>query len=201
MVKSVTGVLLTGGLSRRYGSNKALSVWAGERLLIEQPLEILKSLFEDVLILAKNTEAYEFLRGPGVRIGADNSSRSHPGVGVVTALEYASSNSIFVCACDMPFISTDVVRMLCAKAEGYDAVAPVWDGTPQPLCALYSHRCMEPLRELLRTGNAGLKEIFSTVNTRFVEGEELRRMDASGQFFSDIDTLEDHLRLEGVCAR
>ncbi len=200
MIEGVSGVLLTGGLSKRYGSNKALASWDGGRL-IEATARVMRGLFRETLVAAKNVEDYRFLKTSGLRIIVDDSTRSHPAVGVLTGLREARTERVFVCACDMPLIRPALVRRLCAESCGVDAAVPVWQGAAQPLCAVYAQSCLRPLEEMLESGNFGLKELFADVETRFLRGHGLESVDPEGLSFADIDTVKDRARVEALAGR
>ncbi|MFH2203237.1 MAG: molybdenum cofactor guanylyltransferase [Elusimicrobiota bacterium] len=187
MIEGVTGVVLTGGRSRRFGSNKALAPWRGERL-IEAPVRVLAGLFRETLIAAKDPGAYDFLAGDGIRVVRDDSPSSHPAVGVLAGLRAAATERIFVCACDMPLIRPALVRRLCAAARDHDAAVPVWRGQAQPLCAVYSQRCRYALEGLFSRGTPGLREIFAAVDTRFLPEHAAAVDDPRGLSFFDVDT-------------
>ncbi len=190
MIDGVTGVVLTGGLSRRYGSNKALADWEGGKL-IEAAVVVSKGLFCETLVLTKEPSQYEFLGTSGVRLVPDVSKRQHPAVGILTALSSSTTERVFVLACDMPRVRPALVRGLCAMAWGYEAVVPVWKGRMQPLCAVYSRACIGPLEALLETETFSLMKLFSKVSARRVGERELAALDPEGASFADIDTVEE----------
>ena len=190
MIDGVTGVVLTGGLSRRFGSNKALVDWDGGKL-IEAAVGVSKSLFFETLIPTKEPERYGFLESGGVRLLHDVSKRQHPGVGLLSALYASPTDRVFVLACDMPRVRPALVRGLCASAWGYEAVVPVWKGRMQPLCAVYSRACIGPLEALLDSENFSLMDLLGKVKARRVDDDELAAFDPQGASFADIDTAED----------
>ena len=61
----------------------------------------------------------------------------------VQALTHAKTEWLFLAACDLPFITADLIGRLCSLLSGdADAVVPIQsDGIVQPLCALY---CVDP---------------------------------------------------------
>ncbi|MDH3360081.1 MAG: NTP transferase domain-containing protein, partial [Desulfobulbaceae bacterium] len=65
MIADVTGVILAGGASSRFGSNKALAVHDGQPL-ISYAAAILERLFPQQLLVANTPEVYDFLGWPSV---------------------------------------------------------------------------------------------------------------------------------------
>ena len=52
------------------------------------------------------------------------------------ALEEVTTPWIFALATDMPFVEPALIELLAQRRAGFDAVVPVADGHPQPLCGL-----------------------------------------------------------------
>ncbi|TMI83117.1 MAG: molybdenum cofactor guanylyltransferase, partial [Bacillati bacterium ANGP1] len=73
----------------------------------------------------------------------------------------------FVCGCDMPFLNPALIRYLGALAEGMDVVIPRHGGEYEPLHAVYTPACLEPLRRCAARGdrNTGF---LAEVRTRIV---------------------------------
>ncbi|MGQ0645596.1 MAG: molybdenum cofactor guanylyltransferase [Elusimicrobiota bacterium] len=190
MIAGVTGLLLAGGRSRRFGSNKALADWRGGKL-VESPARILTGLFPLTLLPAKDPAAYGFLEGPRLRALADGTGESHPLAGLAAGLRACPTERVFACACDMPFLQPALVEALCAAASGFDAVLPLWGGALQPLCAVYAKSILPAAQELLRDGRP-LRDLTGLARTRIFSEEEIRRTDPIGLSFRDLDTREDH---------
>lgn len=191
MNAELTGVILAGGRSSRFGSDKALASWRGGSL-IESILEDLSPLFNETLIVTKNTAAFRSLSFPGVRLISDRGPGFHPLMGLSAGLAAAGGKTCFVAACDMPFIRPELVAALWAASPGFDAVFPVWRDHPQPLCALYTANCREAVELLLGRKGSRLRDVSDILHTRFLSEEQWSSADASGISFTDIDTPQDY---------
>ncbi|MBK8870645.1 MAG: molybdenum cofactor guanylyltransferase [Elusimicrobia bacterium] len=191
IIEGVTGAVLAGGRSRRFGSNKALTLWHGKPLAAAV-LEVFKDLFRESFVVVKKKEAFNLT----VPLIEDMDPDPHPLGGIVTALTRASMENVFVCACDMPFVSAALVRFLCdQRGNGAAAVIPLWAGVPQPLCGVYASSCVAPFRERILHGELSVVGALASVNTHFVHENELRRWGETGMSFQDIDTPADFERL------
>jgi molybdopterin-guanine dinucleotide biosynthesis protein A len=195
MIESVTGVVLAGGRSSRFGSNKAVAPWAGGTLA-GAGVARLAGVFADVLIVGKDPSVAEGLFGRA-RFVRDEGDRSHPLVGILAALRESAHRRVFVTACDMPLLEPRLVRRLCDASPGYAAAAAVWGGRPQPLCAVYSRDCVGVMRLLLEEERP-VREIFEIVPTRFLTGTEVVAEDPEGRTFVDIDTPRDYETAKGL---
>jgi len=189
MIETVTGAVLAGGRSSRFGSNKAVAAW-GEGTLTGTAVSCLSGIFPSVLVVGKDASVVEGLKS-SVRFVSDESKISHPLVGILAALREAETDRVFVTACDMPLLSPFLIRTLCEAASGYPAVTAVWNDKPQPLCAIYSQECAGVIQLLLKE-NRPVRHLFDIVRTRFLTSEEIGAADPSGCSFMDIDTPADY---------
>jgi len=185
-----TGAVLAGGLSSRFGSNKALAPWAGGKL-IESVTDRLLDIFPEVLVVAKNPDQYSFLKKPRLEVVPDGMACVHPLAGLASALDHARTEYAFVCGCDMPFLSRKLIERLWEEAPGHMAVAPVWGGRVQPLCAFYSKGCAKLIPGMIADG-LGPRALLERVRTRRLSEEEVRSADAEGLSLLDLDTPQDY---------
>lgn len=195
-----TAVVLAGGKSSRFGSDKALASLGGESLLMRCVLGLLRQ-FPEVIVVSKRPDTYAFIRTLGrTSLACDRYAEHNPLAGLEAGLSAAATASCFVCACDMPLIQAPLLAALHGRLPGYDAVVPLKGQSPQPLCAFYRRSCLEGARRLLLEGKGPL-DLLKTLNTRWVGEEESARTDPEGLSFIDVDTREDLLRTEKTLGR
>lgn len=181
------GIILAGGASRRFGEPKALADWNG-RPMIETVRAALDGRVGETLVVAKDLEPLRFLERLGARLVADRFSGRHALGGVFSGLLEAAGTHAFVCACDMPLLSPEVVTGLWRRRGAWQAVVPVWRGVPQVLCSLVRRDAAEALGRRIEEGRLGVNDGFGALSTLRVDGAEL---DPTGRSFFDIDTRED----------
>jgi molybdopterin-guanine dinucleotide biosynthesis protein A len=101
-----------------------------------------------------------------------------------------------VVACDLPFVTGELLARLVSHGESYDAVVPVQpDGRAQPLCALYRVApCLRLAEELIGSGERRPRALLRGVRTRWVESAELADIEGAPLFFTNVNTPEDHAR-------
>ncbi|MCM2359711.1 MAG: formate dehydrogenase accessory sulfurtransferase FdhD [Geobacteraceae bacterium] len=190
-VKGVTGVILAGGTSSRMGSNKALLLHHGGRI-IEGIYRTLAELFEEVIVVTNTPEHYQFLpcrKVPDI----------YPGKGVVAGihagLSQSSEPAVFVVGCDMPQLQGKLIRHLTTLAEGVDVVMPLSPGGYEPLHAVYGKGCLPALEELLQKGDQRVLSLLPRVRVREVPAGEVARFDEGFDSFANINTPDDYYRL------
>ncbi len=103
-----TGVILCGGKSSRMNTDKAL-LKLGESTIIEIIYNKLKNIFKEVLISANDIEKYKFLNA---KIIKDIYTDRGPLAGIHSALKYSESEKIFVTACDIQLVPTELINYL-----------------------------------------------------------------------------------------
>jgi len=197
MIPGMTGVVLAGGRSRRFGANKALAAWEGATL-IEAVVNSMLEILPRVLVVTKNSSELAFLKRKRVRIIEDACLEGHPMGGLFTALRGLKTGHAFVAACDMPFIRRELIEALWRSRADYDAVIPVWKDVRQPLCGVYARGCLGMIRSSIDSDMLGISRLFDDLRTRFMLEPEIADIDPQGLSFMDIDTCEDYERAKGL---
>ncbi|MFN2276091.1 MAG: molybdenum cofactor guanylyltransferase, partial [Candidatus Promineifilaceae bacterium] len=72
-----------------------------------------------------------------------------------------------------------------------DIVVPRLDKFPEPLHAVYSKACLDPIETKLKAGDLKITRFYGQVNVRFVDREEIARFDPQGRSFTNINSPED----------
>lgn len=187
-IADCTGVLLAGGQSRRFGSNKALARVEGCRL-IERPARVLGDLFPHHLLVTNHPELYAFLEWPTT---PDLSPGGGPLAGIEAALTRAATPRIFVVGCDMPHLDRALIAHLCSLAPGYDAVVPVRGTGWEPLHGVYAGSALPTISAALAAGTRQLRMVLATLKVRTVdEGEMLAVSGSALGSFDNINTIAD----------
>jgi molybdopterin-guanine dinucleotide biosynthesis protein A len=184
MIADCTALILAGGESRRMGQDKAGLVLF-EQTLLQRISDIVQPLFTDVIVSTRQTRD-----GCDLQQVIDDPAHAGPLAGLAAGLEQAKTPWVFAVACDMPFISAQLVEHLATFREGVDAVVPVVEGHPQPMAAFYATRSLGDLREILAgSGRHSLRELLDRLQVRYVDESEMRAADLRS--FFDLDTPED----------
>ena len=113
--EGITGVVLAGGKSSRYGKNKALVELDGVRL-IERVIGVMGSVFKHVIIITNTPHEYAYLQLP---MFEDLIKGLGPIGGIYTGLEAISDDAGFFVACDMPFLNAPLVRHIVEIKDEY----------------------------------------------------------------------------------
>lgn len=190
-IPGVTGVILAGGESRRMGSDKSLLPLDGGRF-IDHAYRTLAELFEEVLIVTNSPDLYA---GLPCRKVPDIYPVKGSLAGIHSGLCHARTDKVFVVACDMPFLSAEVIRCLCARNQAADVVIPRSQQGAEPLHALYDKRCLPAIEQLLDTGEKKILRFFPQVQVCEVPPAVFADCDPDGCSFRNINTPQEYFAL------
>jgi molybdopterin-guanine dinucleotide biosynthesis protein A len=198
----VNSFVLAGGQSRRMGRDKALLVVEG-RALIEHMLDKLRRLGLDPRICGVRSDLAQF-----ADVVPDNFSQSGPLAGIEGALAVSDSELNLFVPVDLPGLPAEFLRWLMERAETSHAVAtiPRYGDRMQPLCAVYSRRLVEGLRESLaadrrkvvdgiRVAASGLGESIDAFDVECVAATAPAGWPAQalpGAWFRNVNTPADY---------
>lgn len=183
-IENCTALILAGGESRRMGQDKA-RLLLGEQTLLEHVIGIVQPLFVEVLVSVREPRADCDL--PQV---CDDPQHAGPLAGLAAGLAHSQTAWVFVVACDMPFVTSQLIENIAKLCNEVDAVVPVVQGYPQPLVAFYATRILGQLHELQRgDGKQSLRELLKKLTVRYVDETEMQATGPS-EFF-DLDTQQD----------
>jgi len=190
-LKGVTGVVLAGGKSTRYGTNKAFAEIQGIRL-VERTIRVMGSVFERLLIVTNTPDEFAYLDLPMVE---DLIKGFGPLGGIYTGLEAIDDEAGFFVACDMPFLRENFLRHMVSLRGDHDAVVPRVRWMVEPLHALYAKKCLPAIRESIHSREYQILKFFQKIKVRYVEEEEIRRIDPDLKSFFNINRPEDLERI------
>ena len=159
----VTGVLLVGGASRRFGSPKALARLDGETLA-ERAWRTLGEACEERIAVGKAADALP-LSFPVADDGAELRASI---VGVAAGLRLASTDLCLVLPVDLPDVTSAVLGQLAAAAEGADAAVP----QTGPLPGAYRRSALPVLERRIELGELALRDAVAELVARTIDVDE-----------------------------
>jgi molybdopterin-guanine dinucleotide biosynthesis protein A len=191
MARDACAVVLAGGESRRFGSDKALAQFRGEPLIAHVLRGLRAAGFAQIAISAKEPGKYAAAAG-GADLLPDVRPLQTPLAGLATGLRASRHHLVFACAADMPFAADGaLIDALTAAIGGHDAAVPQAGGSLQPLCGLWRRDpCLRIAEELLAGPRpVGPRALLSLVRAARLDWADMRP-------FLDADTPEVLRELE-----
>lgn len=165
-LESVTGAVLCGGRSTRFGSDKAL-LELGGRTLLQRALDSLAPAAERLIVGRAYTHvAARFV--PDLRPGLG------PLAGLEAALHATEHDWVALAGCDLPCLTVAFWRLLCRRARPGRPVS-VRDGRGdfEPLAALYPRSALRPVASRLDAGRLDMQSLLTELDAVAVTAEEL----------------------------
>jgi molybdopterin-guanine dinucleotide biosynthesis protein A len=189
----MNSVVLAGGKGVRLGRDK-LSEPVGGHPLLQRVIDVLALVSDQILVVIAQRQHDPALLATtkATRIIAD----FYPGGkgalgGIYTGLAASVSSHSLVVAGDMPFLSSSLLHYLMEISPNFDVVMPRVKGEIEPLHAIYSRNCLEPIRQQIEQGDLRIRGFFQQVKVRYVEEEEIDRFDPRHLSFFNINTPAD----------
>jgi len=192
-VGRVGAVVLAGGRSSRFGTDKAAATVAGRSLLL-CVLEAASPLVDDVVVVGPWAP-------PGYRRTLEPTRYEGPLAGMAWGLESVGTQHALVLGCDHPLLVPELLGMLLVRRSDHDAVVCRGPHGPEPLVGVYDTTLAVTANRLVDMGERRLVSLLTQCDTVWVEEREWRAQDPDGRSFLDVDWPEDLARIEDVLAR
>lgn len=157
-------------------------------MLIEGIVEKMARIGDEVIIVTNSPQKYGHLEA---RLVGD----VYPGKGslggIYSGIKAAHNQHSLVVACDMPFLDLRLLRYMILLSPGQDVVIPRVGELTEPLHAIYSKECLQPMERLLSAGRLKIIDFFPEVRVRYVEEQEIKLFDPQCLSFFNINTPAD----------
>jgi molybdenum cofactor guanylyltransferase len=190
----ITGYVLAGGGSTRFGRDKAL-VEIGGKPMLARMIQLLQSVTKQVKIVAAPSRYAAF----GAEIVEDRWPGEGPLGGIITALEDAAVSAArpewnLIVSCDMPFLTREWLGFLSERAAKSKAqvVLPYSALGLEPLCACYRTDAVGTLRMAFETGVRKVTDGWKHMTTEVLDEANWKRFDSAGRLFWNMNTPADY---------
>ena len=180
-------MILAGGKSVRMGQDKAFIEVNGVPIIL-RVFAVLSQLFRETIIVANEKEPYAQLNIP---VYSDLAPGQGALGGLYSGLIYSAFPYSFCVACDMPFLNRAVIEYLLTRVEQYEAVVPRTSDGLQPLHAIYSKKCLEPIRQILDQKKTKIMDFYPRIKLRIVDEKEFLSLDPKKRSFTNVNTPQE----------
>jgi molybdopterin-guanine dinucleotide biosynthesis protein A len=186
----MTSIILAGGKSLRLGRSKALQLIEGKSL-IQWVVDRLAILSTEIIIVTAHGQAIPCSSAARIKTVADIYPEKGPLVGIYSGLIASSSSRAIAVGCDTPFLSAGLLEYMAQMCSTFDVVIPRIKNELEPLCAVYSKNCLDPIQNLLEQNERQIRKLFSMVTVKYVEEDEINRFDPKHLSFFNINNQDD----------
>ena len=162
--------ILIGGRSTRMGMSKT-------ELFLDRVVAVAAPVFAEVIAVQRQGGDAATI----ATIYEDTHELEGAIFGLARALREVREHA-FVLAVDYPFLTADVLRFLRD-----DGRVPVWDGRPQPLCAVWSASALPGIEQRIARG---LLDLHGLIDREMIPEAELRAR-FPGEPLRNVNTFEE----------
>jgi molybdopterin-guanine dinucleotide biosynthesis protein A len=166
---TVGGIVLAGGHSTRMGADKATLDWHGRPLVAHVAALVAEATQGPVVVVTAGGQTLPDLPFELVK---DRHPERGPLEGLATGLQALAgrADAAFAAATDMPLMTAPVIaKLIAALKPEDDAVAPIEDGRPLPLGAVYRTTLAATAARRAEGTDRSLRSMLNAVSTRIVE--------------------------------
>jgi molybdopterin-guanine dinucleotide biosynthesis protein A len=199
--RGVSAIVLAGGRSRRFGSDKLSAILDG-RSLLDRSIDVVAGVADEVLVVLAPGDDRELPTADiEVHRVVDPERHGGPLVGLLAGLEQAGQPVVVLVGGDMPTMSEAVldamIRALIATHSA-DAIVLASRGDRPPLPAVIRTGAATTVaRQLVADGERRLRGLFERLPARVLEETEWRPLDPAETTLRDIDRPADLPRDDG----
>ncbi len=194
-----TGVILSGGLSTRFnGENKAF-ISVGGKCILDRIYDVFSALFKEVILVTNHP--LQFLDWDFTIVSDLFAVRSSL-TGIHAGLFYMKDPFAFFSACDTPFLKKEVVAALLEKLDEHtDIIMPETTAGMEPLCAVYSKRCLNTVEHHIKHNKFKIQRALGNHRLKKIPEKTLRSIDPDLISFFNINTSDDLAKAEVMAAK
>jgi len=198
-----TAVILAGGFSKRFGSDKALIVLAGKPLVLHVINRVSK-VVDDVLVVVSSKDRknnFETILGENANLLIDKEESQSPLIGAITGFESAEGEYSLLLPCDTPLVSTRIVQFLLDMCINRSAAIPRWpNGYIEPLQAVYHTKsALTAAKKSFTQGNRNMQSMIDNLRgVRYVSTMVLEQLEPDLLTFFNVNTPQDLKKAESI---
>jgi len=195
------GAVLAGGRSSRYGRPKAMER-VGGRGLAERARDALQAVAARVALLSGDSDLAAALQ---LEDRPDRVPGSGPLGAITGGVSWAAETGyegVLVLACDLPFVSPDLLRLLLAAWDGEAVVLPASLGPlgVEPLVAAYPVTLLPDMERLVAEGVRSMSAALDRLPTKTLPLDRISAVGDPRHLFLNVNRPEDRDRAERALA-
>lgn len=186
---NISGIILSGGLNTRiFGQNKSF-LTIGQETFLQRLIRKLRPLFSEMILVTRQPNLYPI---PEIELVSDIYPIRSSLTGIHAGLVHAKNQYAFITACDTPLLKPELVQIVIKFCDPDVAVVvPEKEGHFEPLCAIYSKKCLPLIEEALSEKELKINKLFQKVPIKVVPQKILEEVDPELESFYNVNTLED----------
>ncbi|WGI17096.1 molybdenum cofactor guanylyltransferase [Methanonatronarchaeum sp. AMET-Sl] len=190
-----SAVILAGGNSTRFGSDKALHK-LNDKIMIRHVAEKLSKITDKIVTVSKDEAQGEIImtKVPEIdEITYDPIKDYGPVAGIFAGLQTIDHGKTVIVGCDMPYLNTEVIKHLYQEAEEYDAsVVKTIDGHIEFLpTVIKANPGQKATKKALREADRRILNVLERIKVNYIDLDIIKQIDPDLKTFKDINQIED----------
>ncbi len=172
MIDNISGVVLTGGKSSRMGVDK-MALQHNNTTFLENAVDAL-SIFSNIYIsvskVQQNNVLIQKVLNNNIKLAVDKYDDIGPLGGLATTLPILPTEYAFVCACDMPNLNRHFIEQILGDIDTliYDAYIAVSDRGKEPLCSIYSKKCLPSINQSIDEQQYSINSMLARCKVKLI---------------------------------
>ncbi len=185
MTKTV-GIVLAGGMSRRFGSPKAFAIH-GNQYYYEAAIDALAICCDEVIVVTRPELMEHFPSDLNAMTDLANYAGLGPLAGILSVMEFVEADRYAVLPCDMPYVTSGIMSEL-VEHHNKGVTAVVSDGRYHPLVSIWDKKLKTSVQEALENDQLSVMKLLAHSDTVWVNGSALT--DDEKRIFINVNTPE-----------
>lgn len=189
-----SGVILSGGLNTRFFGKEKAFIQVGGKRILDRLYDVFSDMFDEIILVTN--EPLKYIEWD-LNIVTDLFSIRSSLTGIHAGLFYMKHPFGYFSACDTPFLKKEVVETILGYIESnIDLVMPETSSGMEPLCAVYSKRCLKAAEDHLRQDKFKIQLALRKKRIKKIPERVLRAKDPDLVSFFNINRPQDLNRAE-----
>jgi molybdopterin-guanine dinucleotide biosynthesis protein A len=189
-----SGVILAGGLNRRFSGKEKAFLQVDGQFLLDRLYNTFASIFQEIILVTNDPLHY---LPWDLNIVTDIFKVRSSLTGIHAGLFYSTLPHSFIVACDTPFLKKDLVQAMVENIDPrFDAMIPETSAGMEPLCAVYSKKGVDAIERHLSQNKFKIRQVFKKHRIKTLSEKFCRTFDPDLSSFFNINTPRDHSSAE-----
>jgi len=181
-------IILSGGLSSRFGKDKGLYKFQN-KALIQYSIDVAKNFTDDIIIMSSNKEYEQF----GYPVFKDIYPDRGPMGGIHTGLKQSKHKINLVLSCDTPYVSNKLVKhLLDAYSDEDILISKTPEGKYQTLIGIYHSRIFDTLEANISKNHLKIIVFIKQMNAKIIELPQKTEFESCFINFNHLSELKKY---------
>lgn len=191
IAEPITGIVLAGGKSTRFGRDKSQAIFKGYSFL-KKAIQIIEPFVQTILISSNNPHHKSY----GYPVVEDCIKNIGPLGGILSSLKESQTEKNLILSVDMPMMSSNYLKYLIDKSE-QNSITVGLDSNDQihPLCGIYKREIISHIEAHIIKEKYSVQYLIDTIpNSKVVEAP-VKSFFYTDRIFKNINTADDYIDL------